>query len=178
MSYVEANLVPGERVIYKTKLHWSVMLWNIIFGCLLFAVAGFLLYYARNHVETGVNNPNIMEIWAVVLIVGGLVFILIGNLRRSATEMAVTNRRVIIKKGLASRTTIEMLLSKVESVEVSEPALGRMLGYGSIVVIGTGGTSEPFHKIAHPLEFRNQVQQEIEKLRPGDVEPRGATQGS
>ena len=62
MSYVEANLVPGERVIYKTKLHWSVMLWNIIFGCLLLALGGFVLYYARTHVEIGVNNLYIMEI--------------------------------------------------------------------------------------------------------------------
>jgi membrane protein YdbS with pleckstrin-like domain len=178
MSYVEANLVPGERVIYKTKLHWSVMLWNIIFGCLLLALGGFLLYYARTHVGIEVNSVYITEIAAIVLIVGGFVLILVGNLRRSATEMAVTNRRVIIKRGLASRTTIEMLLSKVESVEVSEPAFGRMMGYGSIVVIGTGGTSEPFHKMAHPLEFRSQVQQQIEKLRPGDDVPGGARQGS
>ena len=58
-----------------------------------------------------------------------------------------------------------MLLNKVESIEVSEPAFGRMLGYGTIVVIGTGGTPEPFQKVAHPLEFRSQVQQQIEKLR-------------
>jgi uncharacterized membrane protein YdbT with pleckstrin-like domain len=78
--------------------------------------------------------------------------------------MAVTSRRVVIKTGLASRKTIEMLLNKVESIEVSETAFGRMLGYGTIVVIGTGGTPEPFHKVAHPLEFRSQVQQQIEKL--------------
>ena len=57
-----------------------------------------------------------------------------------------------------------MLLNKVESIEVSEMAFGRMLGYGTIVVIGTGGTPEPFQKVAHPLEFRSQVQQQIEKL--------------
>jgi uncharacterized membrane protein YdbT with pleckstrin-like domain len=59
-----------------------------------------------------------------------------------------------------------MLLNKVETIEVSEPGMGRMLGYGSIVMIGTGGTSEPFHQMAHPLEFRSRVQQEIENLRP------------
>jgi len=71
---------------------------------------------------------------------------------------------VVIKTGLASRKTIEMLLNKVESIEVSETTAGRVLGYGTIVVIGTGGTPEPFHKVAHPLEFRSQVQQQIEKL--------------
>ncbi len=68
------------------------------------------------------------------------------------------------KTGLASRKTIEMLLNKVESIEVSETTAGRILGYGTVVVIGTGGTSEPFHKVAHPLEFRNRVQHQIEKL--------------
>jgi uncharacterized membrane protein YdbT with pleckstrin-like domain len=105
-----------------------------------------------------------MEGGGVALLVCGVVAILLGMVRRNATEMAVTNRRVVIKTGLASRKTIEMLLNKVESIEVSETAFGRMLGYGTIVVIGTGGTPEPFHKVAHPLEFRSQVQQQIEKL--------------
>jgi uncharacterized membrane protein YdbT with pleckstrin-like domain len=78
---------------------------------------------------------------------------------------------VVIKTGLASRKTIEMLLNKVETIEVNEPGLGRILGYGSITMIGTGGTSEQFHKIAHPLEFRSQAQQQIERLMPGDVAP-------
>ena len=105
-----------------------------------------------------------MEGVGVALLICGVVAILLGMVRRNATEMAVTNRRVVIKTGLASRKTIEMLLNKVESIEVSETAFGRMLGYGTIVVIGTGGTPEPFHKVAHPLEFRSQVQQQIEKL--------------
>jgi uncharacterized membrane protein YdbT with pleckstrin-like domain len=90
--------------------------------------------------------------------------ILVGTVRRNATEMAVTSRRVVIKTGLASRKTIEMMLNKVESIEVSETTFGRMLGYGTIAVIGTGGTLEPFHNIARPLEFRSQVQQQVEKL--------------
>jgi uncharacterized membrane protein YdbT with pleckstrin-like domain len=105
-----------------------------------------------------------MEGVGVALLICGVAAILLGMVRRNATEMAVTNRRVVIKTGLASRKTIEMLLNKVESIEVSETAFGRMLGYGTIVVIGTGGTPEPFHKVAHPLEFRSQVQQQIEKL--------------
>ena len=106
-----------------------------------------------------------MEIASAVLLVCGVVVILVGMVRRNATEMAVTNRRVVIKTGLASRKTIEMLLNKVETIEVSETTAGRMLGYGTIVVIGTGGTPQPFHKVAHPLEFRSQVQQQIEKLQ-------------
>jgi len=165
MSYVESNLVHGETVIYQTRLHWIVMLWHIVVGCLLLALPGaLLLYYAVR--QTGIESTtlHIMEGGGIGLIIFGVVTILMGMVRRHATEMAVTNRRVVIKTGLASRKTIEMLLNKVETIEVSETAFGRMLGYGTIVVIGTGGTLEPFHKVAHPLEFRSQVQQEIEKL--------------
>ena len=106
-----------------------------------------------------------MQGGGAVLIILGVVIIFGGIMRRNATEMAVTNRRVVIKTGIASRRTIEMLLNKVESIAVNETAFGRMLGFGTIVVIGTGGTLEPFYKMAHPLEFRNHVQQQIEHLR-------------
>jgi len=165
MTYVDSNLVPGEKVIYQTRLHWIVMLGHIILGCFVLIVPGaVLLYYALSHRGIENNTLHIMEGGSAALLICGVVVILIGMVRRNATEMAVTNRRVVIKTGLASRTTIEMLLNKVESIEVSETAFGRMLGYGTIVVIGTGGTPEPFHKVAHPLEFRSQVQQQIEKL--------------
>lgn len=165
MSYVESNLVPGEAVIYQTRLHWIVMLWHIVLGCLLLGLPGvLLLYYALSQIGIESKNLHVMEGGAVALLVCAVVAILVGMVRRNATEMAVTNRRVVIKTGLASRKTVEMLLNKVESIEVSETAFGRMLGYGTIVVIGTGGTPDPFHKVAHPLEFRSQVQRQIEKL--------------
>jgi uncharacterized membrane protein YdbT with pleckstrin-like domain len=78
--------------------------------------------------------------------------------------MAVTTRRVIVKVGLLTRKTIEMMLNKIETIEVRETLMGRLMSYGTIVVIGTGGTPEPFQRLAHPTQFRNQVQQQIEKL--------------
>jgi len=165
MSYVQSNLVPGETVIYETRLHWIVMLWHLVAGFLLLVLPGaLLLYYARNHTGIDSGELHLMEGGAAVLLISGVVVILAGMVRRNSTEMAVTNRRVVIKTGLASRKTIEMLLNKVESIEVSETAAGRILGYGTIVVIGTGGTPDPFQKVAHPLEFRSHVQQQIEKL--------------
>ena len=165
MSYVESNLVAGETVIYQTRLHWIVMIGHLLIGCLLLGLPGvFLLFYALSQTGIDIGTVHVMEGGGVALLVGGVVAILMGMVRRNATEMAVTNRRVVIKTGLVSRKTIEMLLNKVESIEVSETAFGRMLGYGTILVIGTGGTTEPFHKVAQPLEFRSQVQQQIEKL--------------
>ena len=166
MSYIDSHLVPGETVIYETRLHWMVMLGHIVLGCFLLALPGaFLIYYAASQTGLDPTTLHIMEGGGVALLLCGVIAIVMGLVRRNATEMALTNRRVVIKTGMVGRTTIEMLLNKVESIEVKETALGRMLGYGTIVVIGTGGTPEPFHKIAHPLEFRSQVQQQIEKLR-------------
>ena len=167
MSYVDANLIPGEKVVYQTRLHWTVMLGHLLLAVLVLGLSGgILLYYvSRERQQTSAANEHLMLGGAGLLLILAVIVVILGLLRRNATEMAVTTRRVIIKTGLAARKTIEMLLSKVESIEVSETAGGRMLGYGTIVVIGTGGTSEPFHKIAHPLEFRSQVQQQIERLQ-------------
>ena len=95
---------------------------------------------------------------------GGLFLIVAGLLGLSrwiisrTSEFAVTNKRVVIKVGLIRRHTLELLLAKVESIGVEQAVLGRILGYGTIVVVGTGGTRESFTNIAQPLEFRKQVQ--------------------
>ncbi len=164
MSYIDASLVPGETVVYQTRLHWIVMLRHILLALLLFAGAAALLIYFFHHPELSIASKHLTEGGAAALLLCGLVAIIAGAVRRNATEMAVTTRRVVVKQGLVSRKTIEMLLNKIETIEVSEPMIGRMMGYGSITMVGTGGTSEPFHKIAHPLQFRGEVQQQLEKL--------------
>jgi hypothetical protein len=177
MSYIDKTLVPGEKVVYTTRLHWIVMLGHIFGACVLWAMGGYLLYYGYAHPEMEATNRHIAEYGGAALLVCGLIVIFAGSIRRNATEMAVTTRRVVIKTGLTSRKTIEMLLNKVETIEVNEPGIGRVLGYGSIAMIGTGGTSEQFHKMARPLEFRSAAQREIEKLMPGVVSAPDAIRG-
>jgi uncharacterized membrane protein YdbT with pleckstrin-like domain len=106
-------------------------------------------------------SPQVMAISGVVLVAAAIIVFSYGVAKRNATEMAVTNRRVLIKTGMTSRRTLDLMLSRVESIGVEETAAGRMLGYGSVVVRGTGGTPEPFLMIAHPQEFRRAVQQQI-----------------
>src|SRR5260370_32359793 len=96
----------------------------------------------------------------ICFLVGGTLFC-IGLLKRNVTEMAVTNKRVIVKTGLLDRRTTEILLSTIDKVVVDEPAFGRILGYGTVIVRGTGGTPEVFQKIHNPLKFREQVQSQI-----------------
>ncbi len=91
-----------------------------------------------------------------------LTLFLLPVIERATSEFAVTSRRVIIKVGLISRRTVELKLEKIESIGVEQSILGRIFGYGTIVVNGTGGTHEPFRGIARPLEFRKAVNEASE----------------
>ena len=75
-----------------------------------------------------------------------------------SAEYAVTTKRIIWKMGIISRSTGEMNLKKIENVQVDQSILGRILGYGSVTVVGTGGTNESFGPIKQPLEFRKAIQ--------------------
>jgi uncharacterized membrane protein YdbT with pleckstrin-like domain len=88
----------------------------------------------------------------------GLVWLLAGLIRRNSTELAVTNRRVIAKFGLVRRSTVELNLAKVESIRVEQTVGGRLFGYGSVFVTGTGSTMDPIPYIADPIKFRQAVQ--------------------
>jgi uncharacterized membrane protein YdbT with pleckstrin-like domain len=162
MSYVEKHLIDGETIIYETRLHWVALVVPILLG-MLFGLTGAAMFVlsARTTGGKSAASQSMMIAGAAFLVVA-LVFIARGILVRNATEMTVTNKRVFVKVGLAARRTIELLLSRVESIGVEESVMGRMLGYGTVIVHGTGGTPEIFNRIAHPLEFRTQVQQQIE----------------
>jgi uncharacterized membrane protein YdbT with pleckstrin-like domain len=163
MSYVEKNLIAGETVVYTTRLHWVVLIWQIVLG-LLFGLPGLVLL-VRSFMDAGDTSgtSTTARVGGLILVVAGAICVGVGLLKRNATEMAVTDRRVIVKVGFASRRTFEILLSKVESIGVEESMMGRILGYGTVIVRGTGGTPEPFDTVSHPIEFRKQVQQQIEK---------------
>ena len=88
----------------------------------------------------------------------GVIFLILAYVRKISTEMAVTNKRVIIKDGFISRRTIEMNLAKIENIGIDQGIVGRLLDYGTVTVVGTGGTREQFKYVAIPLAFRRAVQ--------------------
>lgn len=101
-------------------------------------------------------------IGVAILLIGGL-FIAAPLIAKHTTELAITNRRIIAKFGLISRSTFELNLAKIESIRVEQSILGRILNYGDVLVIGTGGSKEPIPRIAHPLEFRRRYDEILEK---------------
>jgi uncharacterized membrane protein YdbT with pleckstrin-like domain len=162
LSYAEKHLIADETVQYETRLHWIVMLGHILIAAILALVGVTLLVTPWSSTSGGPAALAGPLRWVGVgCLLLAAIFFGIGLLRRGATEMAVTNKRVIVKSGLANRRTIELLLPRIESIAVEEPAMGRLLGYGTVIVRGTGGTPEVFPQIAQPLEFREQVQRQI-----------------
>ena len=168
MSYAQRSLVPGETLLYETRHHWSVLLGPLLFSVVLVALGlgCFAEIIAAREgkgqlVGASPVSFHATELGGVLLIVAAIAVFAYGLAKRNATEMAVTNRRVLIKTGMGSRRTLDMMLSRVESIGVEETFWGRMLGYGSVVVRGTGGTPESFVMIANPQEFRRNVQEQI-----------------
>ena len=73
------------------------------------------------------------------------------------TEIAVTNHRFIYKAGVMRRTTTEIPIDRVESVDIEQSLIGRLLGYGTVIVHATGTGFEPLQGIAHPIKLQNQL---------------------
>ncbi len=162
MSYAEKHLIASETVQYETRLHWIVMVGHTLIAAVLALVGAAAFLAPASAVNTGTASFSGALRWVgIACWLVAAIFFGIGFVRRSATEMAVTNKRVIVKSGIIDRRTIELLLPRIESIAIEEPALGRLLGYGTVIVRGTGGTPEVFPQIARPLEFREQVQRQI-----------------
>lgn len=123
-SYVEGTLIKDEKVIYEGKISIWSLLPLIILG-LLFITIGV-----------------------------GVLFWIAAALRYITTELAFTNKRVIAKFGFISRKTIELNLTKVESVQVNQGILGRIFNFGTLVISGAGNPQAPIPGISNPMTFR------------------------
>lgn len=149
MSYLDKNMLPGEAVAYRARLHPVIFLHPAFFSLVGLAFVVF-----------GLLNAGLSYFWLL-----GALFLLyaaavgIGRaVHYVSSEFAITNKRLVIKVGFIHRKTLEMVLTKVETIRVDQGVLGRVFNYGTIVITGTGGSNEPFSSIANPLEFRRQVQ--------------------
>ena len=149
MKYYERIIQPGETVRMLGRLHWTIYAraWLLILAAVVVA--------ALTAQDAALATPGL--IGAAVLLALGVMIFLRAWLIRATTEIVVTDKRVIHKVGLLARHTAEMNLSKVETVDVDQGLGGRILGYGAVVIRGTGGSWEPLRGIASPLAVRNAI---------------------
>jgi uncharacterized membrane protein YdbT with pleckstrin-like domain len=149
MSYVDSILEPGETIRYRTKVSWTVYTPALLLAlCALAALIAGSIY---------TDMVNIGWFAAIVFALAAIVAFVPAWFRRWTTEIAVTDRRVILKRGLIRRHTVEMNMQKVESVDIDQTLAGRLFNYGNISIRGTGSTFETLRLIDSPLKLRTTV---------------------
>jgi len=148
MRYIERILQPGEKLLYSGTIHWVIYIPAIILS--LIAVALLTL------VKQGPTGMSWLIGSVAVWLAAGVTFFS-AWFKRWTTEIDVTDRRVVYKRGLIKRHTIEMNMDKVESVDVDQTIFGRILNYGDVTVRGTGEGWEPLYNIGAPLDLRNHI---------------------
>jgi len=149
MSYINSILEPGEQIRYHTTVSWTIYTPAILLA--ICALASLLA--GANYAET----VYISWFAAIVFAVAAVVAFLPAWFRRWTTEIAVTDRRVILKRGLIRRHTLEMNMQKVESVDVDQTLIGRLFNYGNVTIRGTGSSFEKLSRIDSPLKLRTTV---------------------
>lgn len=145
MRYINEVITPNETLVVYAKTHGFIYARTVIWG--LCAIVAFGILYALNW----------MNLWYLSLIplAPALYYFIQAWVYSYSTELAVTDKRVIAKFGFIRRQTIELKHSKVESLQVNQGILGRIFNFGSIKIIGSGGTTAPIPYIKDPLTFRS-----------------------
>jgi uncharacterized membrane protein YdbT with pleckstrin-like domain len=147
--YIDDILQPGEKVLYSTNAHW-IFYWPAIAAWI---VAAILLVLSRATVTDSIVLLCLSG--SAVVALAALYWSFTAWFHRWTTETDVTNLRVVHKSGFIKRRTFEMSLDKVESVDVNQSILGRILNYGDVTILGVGEGRETIRTIASPLAFRN-----------------------
>jgi membrane protein YdbS with pleckstrin-like domain len=149
--YIDDILQPGEKVLYSTNAHWifyfpAIVAWIVA-----------VVFLVLSHMFVADTPMLICLSLAAISAVFALYKMLTAWFHRWTTETDVTNLRVVHKTGFIKRRTFEMSLDKVESVDVNQSILGRLLNYGSVTVRGVGEGAETIDMIASPLDFRSHI---------------------
>lgn len=165
-TYLEREIKGNEKIVYSAELHWIVY----HFG-LTTTIVGALLGHYGQAIAAALIDPKYtnyvskpLTYAALLIIVIGALHLFFGFIRQISTELVITNRRVIAKYGFIATTTYELMLSKVEGANIDQTMLGRLLGYGTVMVKGTGGGISPIDHVANPYRFHQNLMQTLETI--------------
>jgi len=165
MSFIKSTLLRDEKIIHFSHPHWIIF----VPGFFVFLLVGAILYYGPLYLPGSEHfrlmKLNIWDMLAIIFGFVGLYWMLSAAIRFYFSEYAVTDKRVIMKVGMIQRDTSEIFLSKLEAIDVDQSILGRALGYGTIALIGTGGTRDVYSDIPKPFYFRRIAMQQVDNPR-------------
>ena len=174
--YVDTALRPGEKILYDAKVHWAIFIapfvrvvavgfflslawWGALFSKSTQSVA---LQFSGNMLIASALHVGIFTLIVLFIGLGGFIHALIYYYN---SDFVITDRRVIAKFGLLSRTTSEQRLSKIESIHVYQSFLGRLLNYGRVTVTGTGSSATRFGPMADPIACKHALEEQLDATR-------------
>ena len=135
-NYTDRALTDGERVIHHARISLWTQAGSILLGIVLLPAFGIGLIL-------------LVRVWLIY----------------RTTELAITDKRIIAKRGILHHTSMELRLDKIESIQVDQPLLGRLLNYGAVTLAGTGGDKTPIESIRDPVEFQKQFTLALDRHR-------------
>jgi uncharacterized membrane protein YdbT with pleckstrin-like domain len=159
-SYIDQSLMKGEQVIYRSHPHWIIFATSVgwLVGA-LFALS-VLPGYTIGQIKLGAGNP-LYLMFAYFAFAGATLTGVIAYVIYRTSEYGITNMRVIVKVGFIQRHTLEILLTRIESIQIVQSIPGRLLNYGTIVIAGTGGSRDAFRNMPNPMVFHRIAQEQI-----------------
>ena len=161
MGYIENNLDPGERITLQAKLSKAMFIVPVLV-ILLFAVPGFYIF-TGSLPHSGVNPLVCIALLFLLLGAIGIVSLIDDIVSYTTTRFALTDQRILAKTGLLRRRSLEMSLTEVERIQVTQSDLGRIFDYGMLVVVGKDGLREAFPFIADPMDFSKRISEQTSK---------------
>jgi hypothetical protein len=165
MGQLDSILNPDEKLLFRTRLHWLACapsaLAVALIGLLVLAALG--LFARRPVADLFAQSPAAASILAAGLVLVVAVPLLVVRFLVGTHEFGVTDRRVIARMGWLSVRTVDLNVTKVESLVIEQSPPGRILGYGDVKVVGTGGSAEVFRGVQDPIGFRKAVNQAADR---------------
>lgn len=170
-SYVKRAMQDDEKIIYMAQLHWII--YRMAFTILLLgAVVGhfgpYFAHYLFGSSEWAGYVEKYVKYVAIGIVVLGAIEVLFTYIRQISTELVITNQRVVAKHGFIATTSYELMMTKVEGATIDQSVAGRVLGYGTLMVKGTGGGISPIDHVADPYRFHSHL---MDALRAAQEHP-------
>jgi uncharacterized membrane protein YdbT with pleckstrin-like domain len=158
-SYVRKSLSRGEQILAETSYHWVIFLGSIVMSVVIVLL---LVLALASGIEVLIEAIDFLDVFLVILLAGSFIRNLIIF---KTTEFAVTSGRIIIKKGFITLDAVEIELSKIEEINIKQSVFGRIFGYGSLQVRGTGTGKIWYNLIAKPFAFQKAIDEALRSSR-------------
>ncbi len=161
-NYIDNNLLHDEKIIYVTRPHWIVFMTAVFIALLSWLLVVYLPFALSTIGNTIVLGMPLYKLISLIVFLLAIVQGIRSFIMYQTSEYGVTDKRILMKTGWIRRRSIEIFLEKVEAIYVNQSIPGRIFGYGTIVIVGTGGSKDPFLFVPSPLKFRHRAQEQID----------------